>query len=273
MTPCPASSVTNAVSFLIRPLLNPTPAYANDVILKLTTNLEVNMTALYEESWDDQDPLWGAGHRCLTLSPNCLPPQVIYSACMASGVQWFDWIGRFGIREFELFVDPGCVTIRHTTGERAGIFETVWTDGRPSLLTTYTFELHNGKTIAQQLIERDAADDVFDLIDQAHDECQTLHHHFIRPSTPLSALSAHSRCSSRSSNSSSGLSLSSVDVSSPACSPARGSRRDRARQVRVIVDTSKNEVTPYDNGKTTVLTGGVMLGGAPTGKSKKQAPV
>jgi protein Tob/BTG len=28
------------------------------------------------------------------------------------------------------------------------------------------------------------------------------------------------------------------------------------------VDTSKKEVTPYDGGKTTVLTGGVMLGGA-----------
>ena len=39
------------------------------------------------------------------------------------------------------------------------------------------------------------------------------------------------------------------------------SRRERARQAKVFVDTSKTEVTPYDGGKTTVLTGGVMLGG------------
>jgi len=28
----------------------------------------------------------------------------------------------------------------------------------------------------------------------------------------------------------------------------------------VVVDSTKKEVTPYDGGKTTVLTGGVMLG-------------
>jgi hypothetical protein len=50
------------------------------------------------------------------------------------------------------------------------------------------------------------------------------------------------------------------------------SRRERARQARVFVDTSKNEVTPYDGGKTTVLTGGVMLGGGPKPKAKKAAP-
>ena len=50
-----------------------------------------------------------------------------------------------------------------------------------------------------------------------------------------------------------------------------GSRRERARQARVFVDTTKTEVTPYDNGKTTVLTGGVMLGGGPSkGHKAKQ---
>jgi hypothetical protein len=42
------------------------------------------------------------------------------------------------------------------------------------------------------------------------------------------------------------------------------SRRERARQARIYVDSSKNQVTPYEGGKTTVLTGGVMLGAAPT---------
>lgn len=50
------------------------------------------------------------------------------------------------------------------------------------------------------------------------------------------------------------------------------SRRERARQARVFIDTSKTEVTPYDGGKTTVLTGGVMLGAPPKGKSGTSVP-
>jgi hypothetical protein len=41
------------------------------------------------------------------------------------------------------------------------------------------------------------------------------------------------------------------------------SHREPARPARVFVDTTRTTVTPYDGGKTTVLTGGVMLGGAP----------
>jgi len=33
------------------------------------------------------------------------------------------------------------------------------------------------------------------------------------------------------------------------------------------VDKSRNDVTPYDGGKTTVLTGGVMLGGGAGAKT------
>lgn len=42
----------------------------------------------------------------------------------------------------------------------------------------------------------------------------------------------------------------------------------RNRRERVFVDTSKTEVTPYDGGKTTVLTGGVMLGAVPAKNSR-----
>jgi len=63
-----------------------------------------------------------------------------------------------------------------------------------------------------------------------------------------------------------------VSNSSGAKPEQKQSRRERARQARVFVDTSKTEVTPYDGGKTTVLTGGVMLGGAPkAGKPKYKA--
>jgi protein Tob/BTG len=51
------------------------------------------------------------------------------------------------------------------------------------------------------------------------------------------------------------------------------SRRERARHSRVYIDHSKTEVTPYDGGKTTVLTGGVMLGGSVARKVAKQIPM
>ena len=96
------------------------------------------------------------------------------------------------------------------------------------------------------------------------------------PMSTISTLSSHSRSSS--SSSSSGFTFSSVESgdsyssssstisqSSCAASPAKVklSRRERARQARIFVDSTKTAVTNYDGGKTTVLTGGVMLGSGP----------
>jgi len=193
-------------------------------------------------------------------------------------VQWFDWIALLGGREFDLFVDPGCVSVRYTDTPK---LVTIWADEIPSPLPVTS---NSRKTLAQQLMENDNEDDeIFSLIkEEVHGK------HWlappinpsipIRPSSPLSALSAHSRCSSRSSNSSSGLSLSSIETS-PGFSPPpkaqygdhRQSRRERARQSRIYVDKTKNEVTPYDGGKTTVLTGGVMLGGGSGGNTRNIA--
>jgi hypothetical protein len=39
-------------------------------------------------------------------------------------------------------------------------------------------------------------------------------------------------------------------------------RATRAKQARVVVDSTKKAVTNYDGGKVGVLTGGTMLGGA-----------
>jgi hypothetical protein len=59
--------------------------------------------------------------------------------------------------------------------------------------------------------------------------------------------------------------------SSKSNSESKQSRRERSRHARVFVDTTKTEVTPYDGGKTTVLTGGVMLGGGPKTAPKPKA--
>ena len=90
--------------------------------------------------------------------------------------------------------------------------------------------------------------------------------------SPASSGSHHSRSSSLSSasDSASWLSFDSEDsdssvttISSVGTEGSKLSRRERVRQTPVFVDISKKEVTNYDGGKTTVLTGGVMLGGRP----------
>ncbi|KAF9459452.1 hypothetical protein BDZ94DRAFT_1268215 [Collybia nuda] len=287
-------TIAHAVSFLTRPLI---PSHSAKSLLKLQLALDTELTALCAPSWVIEEPLRGSGHRRLTLSPDCLPPWTVYSACIKSGVQWFDWISSLGGREFELSIDPSCISIRHgkqdSTDRR---FVVVWAVEAASSIVptkppskvyrdsmiTHGQRTHgqiHTKTVAQQLLENDLEDDdqLFAMI--AH-EISTptwitpVRETFHTQSRSLSPLSATpSRSSSRSSNSSSGFSFNSAESStsltsaSSTASPERKrvkqSRRERARQARVFVDMSKTDVTPYDGGKTTVLTGGVMLGGAP----------
>ncbi|KAG5648195.1 hypothetical protein DXG03_006150 [Asterophora parasitica] len=284
-----ALTVAHATSYLTRPLI---ASHSATAIIRLHSILEANLTAYYAPSWVLEEPLLGSGRRCLTLSPDCLPPRPIYAACVTSGIQWFEWIAALGNQEFDLFVDPGCVSVRH--GRKGnGRFITVWVDeiASPSAAKPY-FEaiaapMPQSKTFAQQLLEEDHEEDnqLFSLIAREINAptWTPLHANFptsVRSLSPLSTISTHSRSSSRSSNSSSAFSssaassttsVSSVSAASSSDSKPKQSRRERARQARVFVDTSKTEVTPYDGGKTTVLTGGVMLGGGagrPTKMSK-----
>lgn len=280
-------SVAHAISFLTRPLI---PSYPETTIIKLWSVLKANLLAL----WAVREPFYNSTCRCITLSPDCLPPSVIYSACLAAGVQWFDWIPLLGGREFDLFIEPSHVFVRcgkrYTREEQ---FTTVWVDNpasapavEPLFHRTVQMPIRDkrqAKTFAQQLLEVDHEDDeqLFALIAGEVSSprwIQTQPSASIRSSSPLSTISSRSRSSSRSSSSrscfslvSSGSATSMSTSSSPALSDKRSSR-EMIRQTRVFVDTSKTEITPYDGGKTTVLTGGVMLGGAPsTSKSKMAA--
>lgn len=281
--PASALSVTlaQAIAYLTRPL---TLSYPGATVIRLQLVLEANLTALFASSWVPGDPLRGSGRRCLTLSPTCLPPRAIYAACLATGVQWFDWMAALGGREFDFFVDPGCISVRFGKGSK---LITIWseelaTEANTSLppVTQANFR-GPSKTLAQQLLERDNAEDE-ELFAMIADEVSAptwstpVIDHFqipIRSESPLSAISTDSRSSSRSSNSSSCFSYSSGartdsfgSKSSHSSTSSKLSRREKARQARVFIDTSKTEVTPYDGGKTTVLTGGVMLG-APSAKA------
>ncbi|KAF8740671.1 hypothetical protein AX14_007803 [Amanita brunnescens Koide BX004] len=275
-------TVAHAVAILTRPLAG---AYSPSTLVKLQSILEANLEALYAPTWDVNDPHRHSSRRCITLSPSCLPPRVVYSACIAAEVQWFDWIKLLGGREFDFLVDPGCVSVKFGSGTKESHVVTVWADEVPS--STYPFSQHihqsiSTKTAAQRLLEADREEEeqLFAMIDdeiRAPSWLTPIIDQFPMPRSPsrLSTISNHSRCSSRSSNSSSGFSFASgasgsaTSFSSASSQPSsrqeyKQSRRERARNSRVFIDKSKNEVTPYDGGKTTVLTGGVMLGGAST---------
>ncbi|TRM60126.1 hypothetical protein BD626DRAFT_435873 [Schizophyllum amplum] len=286
-----AITVAQAVAFLTRPL---TATYGKSTVARLQTILEASLTAYYAPTWSPSDPRSGSGRRSLTLSPTCLPPRCIYQACLESGVQWFDWIALLGGMEFDLFVDPGLVSLRFgKRGTPGANLVTVWADQAtvPVIATHHrkTSSLEDAhmhaatlqaaldaqrKTFAQRVSERDMHEDD-ELFAMIAGEISApawegpAPFPRTRSSSPLSTMSTHSRSSSRSSNSSSGFSAASAasSATSYVSNPGSGrssqtmSRRERARQARVYVDQSKNAVTPYDNGKTTVLTGGVMLGG------------
>jgi len=285
-------AIAHAISYLTRPLI---VSYSATTIIKLQLVLETNLTALFAPSWVPKEPLRGSGRRCLTLSPNCLPPRAIYAACLATGVQWFDWIALLGGREFSLFVDPGCISVRFDKNGVPGSDMTIWSGESAATLDESRIQAQfkghadtrakaQRKTLAQQLLEEDEEDEdqlfamIADQVSAPTWMTPTLDQFPvpIRSSSPLSLISNHSRSSSRSSNSSSGFSFDSFGSDSTVsthCSSSfsssngvvehKQSRRERARHARVFVDPTKKEVTPYDGGKTTVLTGGVMLGGAP----------
>lgn len=202
--------------------------------------------------------------------------------------------------EFDLFIDPGCVSVRFCnwdTGKPGKVF-TVWSQDSVSAEPKKQSEAGlqaqlkaqaqgraasiAGKTYAQQLILQDTDEDdelFLILADEIREPS------WITPvasefpsiptpprstsSSPVSIISSHSRSSSHSSSSgfsfTSSSSATTVSQSSTSDnSPVKLSRRERARQARVFIDSTKTEVTNYDGGKTTVLTGGVMLGSGPT---------
>lgn len=258
-------SVAHAVSFLTRPLV---AKYSAQIVGRLQLVLEANLTAHYAPTWVPSEPTRGCGRRCITLSPDCLPPRVIYAACLATNVQWFDWFALLGGVEFDLCVDPGRVYIKFGKGNQPQTI-TVWADEAPVAASIRRQPHLTVKTFAQQLMEDDHEEDerlfsmladeiraptwMTPVVDRFPISC--------RSASPLSTISndsTHSRSSSRSSNSSG--SFSSSSSASTKNDEKKLSRRERARQARVYIDTSKIDVTPYDGGKTTVLTGGVMLG-------------
>lgn len=303
-------TVSHAIAYITRPLVAFMPA---PTILKLQLALEANLTAHYAQSWAPSEPLRGSGRRCLSFSPRSTPPRPIYTACMAAKVQWAEWMTALGNIEFDLIVDPGLVSVRFIQPGSASNLITVWSEkdvkeprGKISstLVNSSQPQLQARPmprvvlpTLAQQLQIEDEEDEeelFAALANELREPTWTTPIKNQFPSTipqqksfslsPASAGSHHSRSSSLSSTSDCSW-LSSFDdddsdassvttLSSAGTEGSKISRRERAKQACVFIDNSKKEVTNYDGGKTTVLTGGVMLGARPaTAKPAASQPV
>ena len=290
-------TVSHAIAYITRPLVAFIPA---PTILKLQLALEANLTAHYAHSWVPSEPLRGSGRRCLSFSPRSVPPRPIYAACMAAKVQWAEWMTALGNVEFDLIVDPGSVSVRFIQPGSTSKLITVWSDddveqprakfastlansSQPQLQTR-PVPKPMVPTLAQQLKREDEEDEEELFAALAHELraptwTTPVSNQF--PSTipqkfqkslsvsPASAGSHHSRSSSLSSDTFSWLSFDSADdsdassVTTLSSVASKVSRRERAEDSCVFIDTTKKEVTNYDGGKTTVLTGGVMLGARP----------
>ncbi|KAI0651600.1 hypothetical protein C8Q79DRAFT_46492 [Trametes meyenii] len=309
-------ALAQAITYITRPLIT---RYSAVTIIKLQLTLEANLTSQFSSSWVPTEPLRGSGRRCLTLSPFGVPPRAIYGACKTAGVEWSEWIALLGGFEFDLFIDPGCVSVRFGNWDagKVGKFFTIWSedasmvekkasaadkearlDAELKAQAAARAVSKPTKTYAQQLLEVEQDDELFNLIADEIREPTWLTpilSEFPKvpapersitssPVSTISTLSSHSRSSS-----SSGCTFSSVDsaesfssaitasqsscTTSPSEQPKfKLSRRERARQARVFVDQSKTAVTNYDGGKTTVLTGGVMLGAAAAKPTPVVAP-
>ena len=292
-----AVTLAHAIAYLTRPLV---VQYSATTIIKLQLALEANLTAQYSSNWCPEDPLRGSGRRCLTLSPASLPPRPIHKACESANIDWSQWIKLLGGIEFDLFIDPGSVSVRFgnwAAGNKVGKCLTVWSEASSTTKSTTrtkptmaSLSLPS-KTIAQQLLEDDSQEEneLFAILaDHVREPTwiTPIKTDFPPVQSPLSAgslssidrssndspVSTHSRSSSRSSSLFSYPD--SVDsFSTSESSESKMSRRERARVAKVYVDNSRTQVTNYDGGKTTVLTGGVMLGAAVKSKSPTSSPI
>lgn len=314
-------ALSHAISFLTKPLA---ASISAKTVEHLRQQLEVKLREEFAPTWFPDQPQRGSNTRCMTLSPARLPPRVLLAACFAARLPWSQWMQALGNAEFDLFIDPGSVSVLRR-GEKT--HRIVWSSST-----------HSGAYDAQR--DDDEIEEVLDIINRK----VIVSDSWLSPTSPtfptmvaaapipipaaaasrLDTAFIRSRCASRISNSSGSDdghydsdagsappslmgSASMSSVSSRAASPAPGSSsrssgkyvpparrgvpvvpvatqpvsrhspranvakrnstgstpdeawRPVQREENVVVDASKAKLTVYA-GKTTVMSGGVMMG-------------
>ena len=307
------TSISQAINFLTRPLIL---SQEPDMIHSLQMILRSTLQAAYSAA--------RTSRLVLSLSRSSLPPRPIYAACIASGLQWQEWIALLGSRDFDLVIEPHSVYVNYVGPNPRIVI--VWSKplspvkrlplsrlnlqevpisklGQQSFMqasrkTTIGLAQTRAdtRTLAQQLLESDheqEADELFAMISKTAIISPTPTREKFFMDIPMNAFPsplsspevispATSRPSSRSSTSSSlsffdneSMTSESSTSSDFLCSTKpRNTTTFVPSPTRVFVDNDKKDVTKYlyQGGVSTVLTGGVMLGGSATAKNPVAKP-
>ncbi|TEB24548.1 hypothetical protein FA13DRAFT_1305208 [Coprinellus micaceus] len=120
-----SSSISQAVAFLTRPVSFVQDAY---MMFALQTILRSTLLAAFTAA--------SSKRLVMTFTPD-MPPRPIWAACIATGIEWIEWIQFFGQQEFDLIIEETSVVARYH-GASAGAV-TIWSapqlnDAKRSLL-------------------------------------------------------------------------------------------------------------------------------------------
>ncbi|KAG5643648.1 hypothetical protein DXG03_000574 [Asterophora parasitica] len=191
----------------------------------------------------------------LSFTLSALPPLQIQLACVAFGIKWAGWLQALGGSAFDLVIEPTRVyVIKKSTGQ----FGVIWAS-----------KSREADVACAILLSKTPIAPIYE--DESEKECSEAEFdaQSSRPSSRSSNLSDSPSVFSVTSSHSSASSVSSIasaQKSSPATKPP----------TPTYVPTPKAGATKYlyQGGVSTVLTGGVMLGGGPRNTvSPKAAPV
>lgn len=140
-----AVTLAHAVTFLTRPLAL-ARQYPASTLAQLQSALEASLAAAYLATWCPAEPFRGSGRRCLSLAADCAPPRPVYAACAVAGVEWAVWaqalLAGAATREMDVFVDPGCVSVRVA--------------GAPGLVTVWSDELERQQQAEAEMLRLQA---------------------------------------------------------------------------------------------------------------------
>ncbi|KAJ7281068.1 hypothetical protein C8J57DRAFT_1300799 [Mycena rebaudengoi] len=230
--------INRLVSFITRPLMS---LHTAATMVSLQIYLHAALSAIPTPS-------------SLSLSAHSLPPPQIQTACLATGIQWADWIHLLSNgKDVELFVSASVLAVQIGDGPRTVLWAAPAFDACP------TTPLLNAKSPALKPAGIAFAASLRATLASARARRVAIASPSDSDISDSESESDVSDSGSSYTSNSSTTSASSLD-SDVLCAP--------------IVDRAKVDVTRYmyHGGVTQVMSGGVMLGGAPRPTPKASAP-
>ncbi|KAH8817629.1 hypothetical protein DL96DRAFT_392628 [Flagelloscypha sp. PMI_526] len=278
------AAITQAINLLTTPLLMTLSVQA---IVPLRALLQANLVVIL--------PLTGEIHLNFKLSPYTLPPKPILASCVASGITWAEWSRALGGKPLEILITNSGVRMTTTVqGRPVTIFrnaeDAIIKPVNVMLATTtnepFVSKVRPDVAIARRLIAHPTTGKAttatpplriptsglrmpaptsklsqsFSPFDDSDSDSDS---DISRPSSRLSTFSFES-----SSDGGSSMTSASSFSSSPVSTKAKSTAFSNVITPPVINRAHQANMNYlYEGGSTRVMTGGVMLGGAPAAAS------